>query len=155
MFVKHRGSLPSFSLCSLQRMPEDRVLGHRGELGQAVVLGKADPIARCQVFSGQKVLALAFKDCKAECVPILATRHTLCQLGGELPAASTHWGQEQHQLRSPQPTQQRYVGVASAVPLHICQTLQPHLPAGLSEKSNKQSSCHDTHFTDGESRPEW
>lgn len=34
---------------------------------------------------------------KAECVPIfLATRHTLCQLGGELPAVSTRWGQEQH-----------------------------------------------------------
>ena len=28
--------------------------------GEAVVLGKADPIARCQVFSGQKVLALGF-----------------------------------------------------------------------------------------------
>ena len=77
---------------------------------------------------------------KAECVPIfLATRHTLCQLGGELPAVSTRWGQEQHQLRSPQPTQQRYVGGTSAASLHICQALQPHLPAELSEKSQQTS----------------
>ena len=92
---------------------------------------------------------------KAECVPIfLATRHTLCQLGGELPAVSTRWGQEQHQLRSPQPTQQRYVGGdLRGVSSHLPSPPAPPSSGTLGKiPANKQSSCHDTHFPDGESR---